>query len=166
MDLVNWYPVYIPMSILIYWLGIKGYLASKNYSALSKIRKSSPLNKNQGEEILARLIKIMDEDKLWMNPALNLSLLAKQTGIPSKTISAVINQYLNKSFNEFINGYRINAIKARLLSTEDKHLTIAGLAYECGFNSQPTFQRAFKAIEGESPSEFLIKHANSGKHLV
>ena len=166
MDLVNWYPVYIPMSILIYWLGIKGYLASKNYSALPKIRKSSPLNKNQGEEILARLIKNMDEEKLWLNPSLNLSLLAKQTGIPSKTISAVLNQHLNKSFNEFINGYRINAIKARLLSTEDKHLTIAGLAYECGFNSQPTFQRAFKAIEGESPSEFLIKHANSGRHLV
>ena len=29
MDLFNWYPVYIPLSILIYWLGIKGYLASQ-----------------------------------------------------------------------------------------------------------------------------------------
>ena len=107
----------------------------------------------------------MEEEKLWMNPALNLSLLTKHTGIPSKTISAVLNQHLNKSFNEFINGYRIDAIKSRLLSAEDKNLTIAGLAYECGFNSQPTFQRAFKSIQGESPSEFLLKHSDSGKLL-
>ena len=108
----------------------------------------------------------MEEEKIWLDPALNLSLLSSQTGVPSKTISAVLNQQLNISFNEFINSYRINAIKARLLSPEDKNLTIAGLAYECGFNSQPTFQRAFKSIQGESPSEFLSKNTISGKELV
>jgi AraC-like DNA-binding protein len=38
---------------------------------------------------------------------------------------------------------------------ESRELTIAGLAYECGFNSLPTFQRAFKATAGMSPKEFL-----------
>ena len=100
----------------------------------------------------------MEEEKLWLDPALNLSLLTKHTGIPSKTISAVLNQQLNKSFNEFINEYRIAAIKERLITSSDKNLTIAGLAYECGFNSQPTFQRAFKSILGESPREFIAKN--------
>ncbi|HEX4849624.1 MAG TPA: helix-turn-helix domain-containing protein [Puia sp.] len=163
MDIFNWYPVYIPISILIYWLGIKGYLASQNHSGLRNTKKSSSLDKIQGEEIIEKLKKVMEEEKPWMNPALNLSILTKQTGIPSKTISAVLNQYLDKSFNEFINEYRIAAIKARLLSAESRNLTIAGLAYECGFNSQPTFQRAFKSIEGESPSEFLLKHAEFDK---
>jgi AraC-like DNA-binding protein len=166
MDLFNWYPVYIPLSILIYWLGIKGYLASQTQSEIGQPRKSASLDKNLGEEVMIRLRKVMEEEKLWMNPALNLSLLTGHTGIPSKTISAVLNQHLNKSFSEFINGYRIDAIKSRLLSAEDKNLTIAGLAYECGFNSQPTFQRAFKSIQGESPSEFLLKQANSGKQFV
>jgi AraC-like DNA-binding protein len=166
MDLFNWYPVYIPLSILIYWLGIKGFLASQAQTENPKIRKSPLIDKLLGEELVDRLRKVMEEEKLWMNPALNLSLLTKYTGIPPKTISAVLNQHLNKSFSEFINGYRIDAIKARLLSSEDKNLTIAGLAYECGFNSQPTFQRAFKSIQGESPSEFLTKHSDSGKLLV
>ena len=141
-------------------------MESQTNSAFGKIKKSPPLDKSLGEEVIVRLRKVMEEEKLWMNPALNLALLASHTGIPAKTISAVLNQHLSKSFNEFINGYRIDAIKSRLLSAEDKNLTIAGLAYECGFNSQPTFQRAFKSIQGESPSEFLLKHTDSGKLLA
>ncbi len=166
MDLVSWYPVYIPLAILIYWLGIKGYLASHAQTEKEKTRKTPVMDKLLGEEIINRLKKLMEEEKPWLDPALNLSLLSSQSGIPSKTISAVLNQQLSKSFNEFINGYRIDAIKARLLSAEDKNLTIAGLAYECGFNSQPTFQRAFKSIQGESPSEFLSKNTASSRELV
>jgi AraC-like DNA-binding protein len=168
-EIFDWYPVYIPLSILIYWLGIKGYLVSQTQNGsgkLNKYRKSPVLDKGLSEELADRLKKVMEEEKLWMDPALNLSMLSDHTGIPAKTISTVINQNLDKSFNEFINTYRIYAIKARLLDSKDKNLTIAGLAYECGFNSQPTFQRAFKSVLGESPSEFLSKNTNSGKHLV
>ena len=159
LDLVNWYPVYIPMSILIYVLGIKGYVkASVPAVPENKRHKKTPsIDEQLGKEVIERLKKAMEEEKLWLDPALNLSLLTKHTGIPSKTISAVLNQHMNKSFNEFINEYRITAIKERLIASTDKNLTIAGLAYECGFNSQPTFQRAFKSIQGESPSEFMSK---------
>ena len=105
----------------------------------------------------------MEQNKLYHDPALNLSALAKHTGVPPKTISAVLNQHLNKSFNEFINEYRIREIKERLLQPGNKNLTIAGLAYECGFNSQPTFQRAFKAFVGVSPKEFMSKEQKPGK---
>jgi AraC-like DNA-binding protein len=166
-DLVDWYPVYIPMSILIYVLGIKGYLKASLpvVSEIPSNRKPLSMDERAGKDVIDRLRKAMEEEKLWLDPALNLSLLTKHTGIPSKTISAVLNQRMNKSFNEFINEYRINAIKARLIASTDKNLTIAGLAYECGFNSQPTFQRAFKSIQGESPSEFMSKKALSTDHL-
>ncbi len=159
-ELVDWYPVYIPMSILIYVLGIKGYIkASLPWISENRpARKLPPIDEQFGSEVISRLRKAMEVEKLWLDPALNLSMLTKHTGIPSKTISAVLNNQLNKSFNEFINEYRIHAIKARLLAPGDKNLTIAGLAYECGFNSQPTFQRAFKSIQGESPSEFIAKN--------
>ena len=166
LDFFDWYPVYIPMSILIYWLGIKGYIVSQAQNGNHRNRKSSLLDKQLSEGLVDRLKKVMEEEKLWMDPALNLSMLSTHTGIPAKTISAVLNQHLNKSFNEFINSYRIAAIKSRLLSSTNKNLTIAGLAYECGFNSQPTFQRAFKSIQGESPSEFLLKNADSVKLLA
>ncbi len=163
LDFFDWYPVYIPMSVLIYWLGIKGYLVSQAQNENQRNRKSSLLDKHLSEDLVDRMKKVMEEEKLWMDPALNLSILSTHTGIPAKTISAVLNQHLNKSFNEFINSYRIAAIKSRLLASDSKNLTIAGLAYECGFNSQPTFQRAFKSIQGESPSEFLLRNSDSVK---
>ena len=166
MDLVNWYPVYIPMSILIYVLGIKGYLIAPLAGEIPPGRKSPSVDERLGLDVINRLKKAMNEEKLWLDPSLNLSLLAKHTAIPSKTISAVLNQQLNKSFNEFINEYRIAAIKARLIASSDKNLTIAGLAYECGFNSQPTFQRAFKSIQGESPREFILKNVDSVKQPI
>lgn len=66
---------------------------------------------------------------------------SEQTGIAQKVISAVLNQQLNKSFSEFVNEYRITEVKKRLLEPQRDNLTIVGLAYECGFNSQSTFQR-------------------------
>ena len=108
------------------------------------------------KEIQHILLKTFIE-KLYLDPGLNLMVLARHSGIPSKTISAVLNQHLHKSFNEFINEYRIEAVKERLSASSDQNLTIAGLAFECGFNSQPTFQRAFKSIQGESPSEYLSR---------
>ena len=157
MDLVGWYPVYIPMSILIYWLGIKGYGSAAALRTLFPSKNKNVGSVSQHQPVVDRLLKSMEEEKYFLDPALSLSLLAKHTGIPAKTISAVLNQHLHKTFNEFINGYRIRVVKERLRAATDKNLTIAGLAYECGFNSQPTFQRAFKSIEGESPSEFLAK---------
>ena len=166
LDFFDWYPVYIPMSVLIYWLGIKGYIVSQAQNENRRNRKSSQLDSQISEALVERLKKVMEEEKPWMDPALNLSMLSTYTGIPAKSISAVLNQHMNKSFNEFINSYRIAAIKSRLLSSTNKNLTIAGLAYECGFNSQPTFQRAFKNIQGESPSEFLSKNLDSVKEPV
>ena len=66
----------------------------------------------------------------------------------------MLNQHLQKSFNEFVNYYRVEAIKTKLQDEAANNLTIAGVAMECGFNSQATFQRTFKDLTGMSPSEF------------
>lgn len=163
LNIVDWYPIYIPLSIMIYWLGIRGYIIS--YPQVQVKKKATGTAALLPEEVVQStrdiLCKTMEHDKLYLDPALDLSLLARHTGIAPKTISAVLNQHLHKSFNEFVNGYRVQAIKERLLQPENRQLTIAGMAYEVGFNSLPTFQRAFKSVTGLSPSEFIIQHSTS-----
>ncbi len=154
---VGWYPVFMPLIILIYWIGINGFIISvRTYRITSK---QSQLPGSTINETIAALQKAMEVERLFLNPALKLDDLVKHTGIPQKTISAVLNGYINKSFNEFINSYRIEECKLRLLKETSDKLTITGMAFECGFNSQATFQRAFKSITGLSPKEFLQKHA-------
>lgn len=157
---LGWYPVYVPLAVLIYWLGIKGYLISHRALVLKKnATPASALPASVVEQAIAALKEAMETGKLYLDPALNLALAAQHTGLAPKTISAVLNQHLHKSFNEFVNEYRVLAVKEKLLKEENKQLTIAGLAYECGFNSLPTFQRAFKAVTGLTPKEFLAKNA-------
>jgi AraC-like DNA-binding protein len=167
----GWYPVYIPLTVLIYWLGIKGYLVSQTFSVrerivgLAKVDAAKPENQSAlqpvlVEKIIFSLRSAMEQDKLFLDPELTVATIAEHTGIGQKHISAVLNQHMHKSFNEFVNGYRINGIRQRMLSGDAQHLTIAGMAYEGGFNSLPTFQRAFKSILGQTPKEFLADNAD------
>jgi AraC-like DNA-binding protein len=155
LDTFKWYPVYIPLAILIYWLGIKGYLISYQ-QGITKKNSSIPssLSGTSIDETVSLLKKSMEDDKIYLDPNLNLNLLAIHIGIGQKTISAVLNQHLQKSFNEFINQYRVDAVKTKLQQPETVNLTIAGIASTCGFNSQATFQRTFKELTGMSPSEY------------
>jgi|SRR5579871_5422504 len=150
----DWYPLYIPMAILIYWLGIKGYIVSQQKISAEKKASVNTLSSQQIKDAIESLTKAMEQDKIYLNPNLNLAIMSEKTGVAQKTISAVLNQHLQKSFNEFVNEYRVNAFKEKILLREMSHLTIAGIALECGFNSQATFQRTFKELTGKSPSEF------------
>jgi AraC-like DNA-binding protein len=157
LNAVNWYPVYIPLTALIYWLGIKGIIIS--YQQQQQVNKAVPLitttlSPQVIADISAKLQRAMDADQLYLDPELTLAQVAIHTGIPQKNISAVINQHLNKSFNEFVNGYRIDAFKQMIMTGDVDYLTMAGVALQCGFNSQATFQRTFKQLTGLSPSAF------------
>ncbi len=150
---VDWYPIYVPLAVLSYWLGIKGYLVMK-YRQVAL--KSNPVKLPPAilDQTIFALKEAMEKDTVYLNPDLNLAMLSKYTNIPAKTISAVVNQHLNKSFNEFVNEYRVEAFKERVQQPRMNSLTFAGIASECGFNSQATFQRTFKQVTGLSPSEF------------
>ncbi len=163
----SYYPIYIPLAILVYWLGFKGYLQSRltastkntlveeNSESSKNLNGAAAFSTEEASEYIDLLKKAMEDGKLYREPALQLQTVSTHTGIPQKTISYVLNNHLRKSFNEFVNEYRLAEVKTRLLEGGDTHLTIAGLALECGFNSQATFQRAFKNSLGVSPREFV-----------
>ena len=61
------------------------------------------------------------------------------------------------NFNDFINHYRIEAVKEKLKKGEHKTSTLLGIAFDCGFNSKATFNRAFKKSTTVSPKDYLQK---------
>ncbi|MBW1297953.1 helix-turn-helix domain-containing protein [Aquimarina litoralis] len=156
---VGWYPIYIPLIGLIYWLGINGIIISlKPYY---KSSKTPDLSETIVKTTTLALQQAMIKDQLFLNASLKLDDVVKHIEVPQKTISTVLNQHIGKTFNEFINEYRIATFKKRLLDNDTNNLTITGIAFECGFNSQATFQRTFKTITGVSPKEFQKKHIKS-----
>lgn len=156
LDAFGWYPIYIPIAMMIYWLGLRGYIHARNQLPPA-VRKTTPapLPKELLQETAGRLQRAMTEDKLYLNPELTVDKLGRHVQLPPKTVSAVLNQHLGKSFNSFVNEYRIDEVKRRLNDPASASLTLTGIAFESGFNSQATFQRTFKQATGVSPKEYL-----------
>ncbi|HEU4552715.1 MAG TPA: AraC family transcriptional regulator [Chitinophaga sp.] len=154
---VGWFPVYIPLVVLIYCLGIKGYLMAPEETPVPR-KAAAPPPVELVTAAVPLLRKAMEQDRLYLDPDLNLALLSRHTGLPQKTISLVLNQHLQKSFNEFVNGYRVEAFKQNIRQSRHDNMTILAMAFDAGFNSQATFQRAFRSNTGMSPREYMTLH--------
>lgn len=154
---LSWYPVYIPMMVLVYWLGIKGFLVNREFQLTQTPVRKKNLDEAFAQKVIQGLDYKMQEEKYFLNPNLKLKVIVDQTSFNQKQISAALNQYLGKNFNEYVNGFRIKEAQERLLDTQYQNLTIAAIAYDCGFNSLATFQRTFKSVTGQTPKAFQQK---------
>ncbi|WP_315816677.1 helix-turn-helix domain-containing protein [Paraflavitalea speifideaquila] len=166
LDTVSWYPVFVPLAILVYWLGFKGYLVHykglREAGSKSNLAQVSRLPDTTAQQYIERLRQTMEAEKLFLDPSLQVGSLAQQAGIPAKSVSAVLNQHLNKSFSTFVNEYRVAAFKKRIMEAGTDLLTIPGIAMECGFSSPATFQRIFKQLTGTTPPS-LFRRPGSPK---
>jgi AraC-like DNA-binding protein len=96
----------------------------------------------------------MRSEKPYLNPQLTLNELSKKLGVNAAVLSYVINSGFNKNFNDFVNEFRIDEVKGKLQNGAADNLTLLAVAFDCGFNSKATFNRAFKKFTGTSPKEF------------
>jgi AraC-like DNA-binding protein len=110
--------------------------------------------------IIRRLTQLMESEQPHLDPEINLSKLSNLMKTKPEIISEILNSYLNHNFFDFINKYRIEEFKLKCLSQENKHLSIVGIAYDCGFNSKAAFYRAFNKFEGSSPSAYISGKRN------
>lgn len=96
----------------------------------------------------------MHEDQLFLNADLSLRLLAEYMNLPANQLSYVLNEGVQKSYTYFINSYRLDYFKKRLLKKDAHQLTIMAMAYDSGFNSKTVFNTFFKKVEGVTPKAY------------
>jgi len=80
-----------------------------------------------------------------------LENIAAETGIGKYTISRIFNHELHCGLNEYLNSMRIGYAQ-HLLSNHN--LPVTEIAYESGFSSLRTFNRAFREVHDLSPREY------------
>ena len=112
----------------------------------------SLLTEELAYKYMAKLDQVISEEKLYLEPELTLNDISEKTGISSRYLSQIINQYKQKSFYDFINGLRAD-YACNLLLNENKK-TILEILYESGFNSKTSFNTAFKKHTGLTPTQF------------
>ncbi|NDV16204.1 helix-turn-helix domain-containing protein [Muricauda sp. TY007] len=150
-------PNFVLLSTITCWLGFRGYIQKEREVVLLKPDKKTSIDTHlrKDDEFLAKLKILMNTKKPYLNPELNLSMLAKLLNIKPKELSTKINQNCHQNFYDLINSYRVEAFKHRLKSPERDQLSLLGHAYECGFNSKSTFNHVFKKFTQITPSQYL-----------
>jgi TolB-like protein/AraC-like DNA-binding protein/Tfp pilus assembly protein PilF len=121
------------------------------------ITNTSLINESEIEYYLQQLKQLMHGEEIYTDSLLSLRQVAEKTGLHPNKLSWLLNEHLNKNFNEYINAFRLETFKRKALDPKNKHLTILGLAYESGFNSKTKFNGYFKKMEGITPTAWMKK---------
>ena len=146
------------LAFVTYYLGFMGYRQDGLKVHESKVRlknKSKRMLASDSDEIENKLSIKLEQECLYLEPELSIKKLAADLSVSSENLSTFINQKYQLSFRELINQYRIKHFKALAADQSSKPLAILTMALDSGFNSQASFYRAFKKIEGISPKEYI-----------
>jgi len=91
----------------------------------------------------------------YREPGLTIAVLADHLSVPEHRLRALINQRLgHRNFSAFLNRYRIAEAKQLLADRDKVDVPVLTLAMDLGYNSLPTFNRAFRGETGTTPSDF------------
>ncbi|MFT3912423.1 MAG: helix-turn-helix domain-containing protein [Ferruginibacter sp.] len=115
----------------------------------------SGLTEESAGNLHKELTRLMETEKLYMGSELTLTDLARRLDTHPNYLSQVINEKEEKNLYDYINTLRIDAFKKLIADPANQRYTILSLAYECGFNSKSSFNRYFKKVTGESPSDYM-----------
>lgn len=117
--------------------------------------QKSGLSAESSDALHRRMNALMAAEKLYKASEFSLTDLAERLNVPPNHVSQVINEREGKNFYDYVNSLRIHEFMAIARAPGSRKLTLFGLAQLCGFNSKSTFNRYFKKITGQSPSEYL-----------
>jgi AraC-like DNA-binding protein len=123
--------------------------------------KKSGLKEEDAVKYYKELLELMEQKKPFLEPKLTLSNLADELDISVNHLSQIINQYEEKNFFDFVNIYRVDEFKKRVLDPANDNYSILAIALDSGFNSKSSFNQVFKKLTGETPSQFLSKSRES-----
>ena len=124
--------------------------------------QKSGLSAATADALHGRMSSLMLGERLYQNSEFSLTDLAERLGVPPNHVSQVINEREGKNFHDYVNGLRINAFLEIASAPGSRKLTLFALAQQCGFNSKSSFNRYFKKITGQSPSEYVQDAMASG----
>ena len=117
--------------------------------------RTNRMSEAECKELYERLVAYMEHEKPYINPDLKMGDLATVLNTSSHSLSYLLNQYLNQSYYDFINEYRVSQFKQMVMDSQYSRYTLTALAELCGFSSRASFFRSFKKSTGVTPNEYI-----------
>jgi len=164
----------LSVTVFVYGIGYMGLYQAEVFSESKPVEDSnstpqeqyqkSGLTQKEAENYAKEIRRVMEDKKLYQDGELKLADLAKELSISPHNLTEILNQYIGQNFYDFVNHYRVNEVKQKLLDPESKNKTLLALALDVGFNSKSSFNSVFKKHTGMTPSEFRVTHSTKGQN--
>ena len=116
-------------------------------SEKSPIQSEPPARRRRAEQLKPALEYI---ESHYAGP-IALGELARLTGLSPKYFCRSFRAVVHRSPVDYLNFYRVECASA-LLSSSD--LTVAEVAYQCGFNDSSFFIKQFRRYKGTTPRQY------------
>jgi len=150
---------YSALLLFVYIVGFYGLKQEAIYGRIAnggKIQEryaKSQLTPEQKEKIRQILINFIEKNRAYLNPDLNMNMLSESLKIPKHHLTEVLNMVIGKNFFRFVNEYRVEEVKRRLVQPGQNY-SIEAIGYDCGFSSKSSFYTVFKQITGKTPAQY------------
>jgi len=106
------------------------------------------------EALHLRLKMLIESERVHLDPELTFAGFVERMSAPERAVRTLINRHLGfDHFRAFLNHHRV-AEARRLLEDGGRNDKLITIALDSGFASLASFNRAFRAIEGCSPSAY------------
>jgi AraC-like DNA-binding protein len=130
----------------------------KTKEELMVLKRFNELAKKQ-ESLLLDLKKQILDKMLFKNSSFSVFDLSTESGKSYSEINRILKDNQISNFKLFLNQIRIDHIIKAINSEEIKTKTLKAIFTENGFENQSTFNRVFKELIGETPSEYMKKRS-------
>lgn len=101
-----------------------------------------------------KLELLCKEQHIYIDSTLNREKVAEQLGISAGYLSQIINTITEDNFANYINQYRVEAVKEMISNSEYENYNLLAMGLESGFTSKATFYKTFKKHTGQTPNEY------------
>ncbi len=144
-------------SVLIFFLGYTGFNHNFTMENHTQEQKNDIYSDSNDRDLLSKMVKLMEKDKLYLKPDLKVSDLASILNTNRTYISRTINRELGISFCEWTNKYRVEYAKQLLDSYRESNSKVymKEILLQSGFVSEASFFRIFKKNTGLSPLSWM-----------
>ncbi|MFK8052541.1 MAG: helix-turn-helix domain-containing protein [Woeseiaceae bacterium] len=156
---IDVYPPQILLTAVVAWLGFQALVQtttafpkmSGQESAADGRLPSAPAEVRDWVSEGDRIAAAAREGRWYLESRLSIKEVASRLATNETYVSRALNRGLKVSFNRFVNDLRVAHAQGLILEGSGSLLDIANAS---GFNSKATFNRVFRELAGQTPSQF------------
>jgi AraC-like DNA-binding protein len=138
-----------------YFLQTDSTLSYNNAPIIENIKNEDYKESITADNLYFQKLELLcKEQHIYTDSTLNREKVAEQLGISPGYVSQIVNCITGDNFANYINNYRVEAVKEMISDFEYENYNLLTMGLESGFTSKTTFYKAFKKVTGQTPNEY------------